>query len=99
MPTIVGSRSGAKPMCKRFADDLVLFAREPFQVVEPEGVSAPLEAAVFRQEGRGDRPLQVEAETFSSPLHSLLKCLTTKRAKWPNELLSRSCAEPQTADV
>lgn len=60
MPTIVGSRSGAKPMCKRFADDLLLFAREHFQVVEPEGVSA------HQREG-GSGPSGGGRDLFISP--------------------------------
>lgn len=54
-------------MCKLFADDLVLFAREHFQVVEPEGVFVPPEAAVFRQEGGGSAPSGEGRDLFISP--------------------------------
>lgn len=51
-------------MCNLFADDLVLFAREHFQVVEPEGVLA---AAVFRREGGGSAPSGGGRDLFISP--------------------------------
>lgn len=54
-------------MCNLFADDLVLFAREHFQVVEPEGVLAPREAAVFRREGGGSAPSGGGRDLFISP--------------------------------